>query len=92
MGIFDIFKKKKTTHAMNLNPAPFEMIKRGAKTIELRLFDEKRQKINPRFFLKRGYLSLFLILESKNQAVCGHLFRKAIGALGQHLGISARQM
>jgi ASC-1-like (ASCH) protein len=31
---------------MNLNPAPFEMIKSGKKTIELRLWDEKRQKLN----------------------------------------------
>ena len=29
----------------NLNPEPFEMIKSWTKTIELRLFDEKRQKI-----------------------------------------------
>ena len=33
------------THSMQLQPAPFEMIKDGAKTIELRLFDEKRRKI-----------------------------------------------
>ena len=33
------------THNMNLNPAPFEMIKSGEKTIELRLWDEKRQQI-----------------------------------------------
>ena len=32
---------------MKLTPAPFEMIKNGQKTIELRLFDEKRQKIKP---------------------------------------------
>ena len=32
-------------HEMKLNPAPFGMIKSGRKTIELRLFDEKRQKI-----------------------------------------------
>ena len=32
-------------HHMKLHPAPFEMIKSGKKTIELRLFDEKRQKI-----------------------------------------------
>ena len=32
-------------HNMNLNPSPFEMIKSGRKTIELRLFDEKRQQI-----------------------------------------------
>ncbi|MBU5461226.1 ASCH domain-containing protein [Lachnoclostridium sp. MSJ-17] len=30
---------------MNLNPEPFEMIRTGQKTIELRLNDEKRQKI-----------------------------------------------
>ena len=33
------------THYMNLNPQPFEMIADGHKTIELRLLDEKRQKI-----------------------------------------------
>lgn len=30
---------------MKLNPSPFEMIKSGEKTIELRLNDEKRQRI-----------------------------------------------
>ncbi len=35
------------THAMRLQPAPFEMIRNGTKTIELRLFDEKRKKIRP---------------------------------------------
>lgn len=30
---------------MYLNDRPFEMIKSGAKTIELRLYDEKRRKI-----------------------------------------------
>ena len=33
------------THTMRLQPAPFEMIKNGTKTIELRLFDDKRRKI-----------------------------------------------
>ncbi len=32
-------------HNMKLHAAPFEKIKSGQKTIELRLFDEKRQKI-----------------------------------------------
>ena len=32
-------------HQMNLHAAPFEMIARGIKTIEMRLFDERRQKI-----------------------------------------------
>ena len=30
---------------MNLTPSPFAMIKSGQKTVELRLFDEKRQQI-----------------------------------------------
>lgn len=34
------------THYMNLKKQPFEMIKSGYKTIELRLFDEKRALIN----------------------------------------------
>ena len=37
--------KEKAAHEMKLHPAPFEMIKSGQKTIELRLYDEKRQKI-----------------------------------------------
>ncbi len=32
-------------HQMNLHSAPFENIARGIKTIELRLFDEKRRLI-----------------------------------------------
>ena len=32
-------------HKMKLNSTPFEMIKSGEKTIELRLYDEKRQRI-----------------------------------------------
>lgn len=33
-------------HNMKLNPQPFAMIAEGTKTIELRLYDEKRQLIN----------------------------------------------
>lgn len=33
-------------HKMKLNENPFERIKNGTKTIEFRLFDEKRQQIN----------------------------------------------
>ena len=35
----------KTYHEMKLKPSPFEKIKSGEKTIELRLLDEKRRKI-----------------------------------------------
>ena len=33
-------------HILQLNAAPFASIANGSKTIEMRLFDEKRQKIN----------------------------------------------
>ncbi len=33
------------THFMKLNPAPMKMFQLGHKTIELRLYDEKRKKI-----------------------------------------------
>ena len=33
------------THQMKLNSEPFSQIENGTKTIELRLYDEKRQKI-----------------------------------------------
>jgi len=36
---------RETTHEMKLHTSPFEKIKSGVKNIELRLFDEKRQKI-----------------------------------------------
>ena len=39
--------REKVVHSMNLNPTPFEMIKSGEKTIELRLWDEKRKRIAP---------------------------------------------
>ena len=34
------------THSMQLAPAPFRMVRAGAKTIELRLYDEKRRKLH----------------------------------------------
>lgn len=33
------------THQLNLHSCPFAMIQNGQKTIELRLYDEKRQQI-----------------------------------------------
>ena len=32
-------------HEMKLNESPFERIKNGTKTIEFRLYDEKRRKV-----------------------------------------------
>ena len=37
--------RETNVHAMKLHASPFEMIRSGEKTIELRLFDEKRQQI-----------------------------------------------
>ena len=39
-------------HKMKLNKSPFERIKNGTKTIEFRLYDEKRQQIITRFTRK----------------------------------------
>ncbi len=33
-------------HYMTLNPTPFDKMQKGLKTIELRLYDEKRRKVN----------------------------------------------
>lgn len=33
------------THTMNLSPIPFALIRDGKKTIELRLYDEKRRNV-----------------------------------------------
>ena len=38
--------KQEKEFEMRLAAKPFEMIKNGSKTIELRLYDEKRQKIS----------------------------------------------
>lgn len=50
-----------TFHEMKLRPEPFAKIKSGAKTIELRLYDEKRQKI------RVGDLIIFTNTESGEQ-------------------------
>ena len=40
-----IKRRKYMLHKMKLNESPFERIKNGSKTIEFRLYDEKRQKV-----------------------------------------------
>ena len=51
------------THEMKLHAQPFEMIKRGEKTIELRLLDEKRQRI------RVGDLLVFICSDDKAQTL-----------------------
>ena len=45
-GTEALLSRQINVHNMKLHSSPFEMIKSGKKTIELRLFDEKRQQIN----------------------------------------------
>lgn len=51
------------THYMNLRPHPFSMIASGKKTIELRLYDEKRKLITP------GNTIVFTNTEAPNQTL-----------------------
>ena len=44
-SIVCLTRKEVCTHQMKLHAAPFAMIKSGEKTVELRLYDEKRQQI-----------------------------------------------
>lgn len=50
-------------HTMNLQPSPFWKIKNREKTIEMRLYDEKRQKIRP------GDTIRFCLSENTEQSI-----------------------
>ncbi len=51
-------------HTMKLASEPFKMIKSGAKTIELRLYDEKRRKIQV------GDIVEFIRNENADDVIC----------------------
>ena len=51
-------------HPMNLKPSPFKMIQEGSKTIELRLYDEKRKMISI------GDVITFINTENSNDTLC----------------------
>lgn len=51
-------------HMMKLNPSPFKMIREGNKTIELRLYDEKRKLISV------GDVITFTNTEDSNDILC----------------------
>lgn len=48
---------------MKLNGSPFELIRSGRKTVELRLYDEKRRKLNP------GDQIIFTNLSAENERI-----------------------
>ncbi|MCR5308727.1 MAG: DUF86 domain-containing protein [Bacilli bacterium] len=50
-------------HRMNLCSGPFDLIEQKSKTIEMRLFDEKRQKI------KIGDIIIFVNLDTKKEII-----------------------
>lgn len=50
-------------HIMNLKPSPFKMIREGKKTIELRLYDEKRKVISI------GDIITFINTENPNDTI-----------------------
>ena len=52
-----------TTCQMNLYPKPFDLIKAGSKTVEMRLFDEKRRKLSV------GGLIVFTNTKTKEELV-----------------------
>ena len=76
------------THEMRLDPTPFAAIARGDKTLELRLYDEKRKAI------ARGDLILFIkeragicvVLHAKAADICHNGLMEALLQFGQFLG------
>lgn len=56
-------------HQMKLNPQPFSMIKKGLKTIELRLYDEKRRLI------KAGDTIIFSNTEHPDEQITARVMR-----------------
>ncbi len=72
------------THYMRLNARPFEELKSGEKTVEVRLNDEKRQKLrigDKIEFLKRPDLAEKLLVEVVELISC-----KTFGELYDLLG------
>ena len=51
-------------HNMKLQPEPFEMIKSGQKTYELRLWDAKRQKTSVANFAPHTNIKYFLMVSN----------------------------
>lgn len=69
-------------HTMKLKQEPFEKIKNGFKTIELRLYDEKRQKVQV-----GDYIEFSLIDNSREKlqtrVTALHRFRRRNSATNQ---------
>lgn len=61
--LFAHLMRKPQLHQMKLRLSPFEKIKNGSKTIELRLYDEKRQQVQVGDFIE------FTCLDNPNQRI-----------------------
>ena len=69
-------------HKMKLNESPFENIKNGTKTVEFRLYDEKRQKVKVKDQIEFSKLPdlqeklLVEVIELYRESTFENLFRK----------------
>ena len=68
-------------HKMRLNSSPFNLIKKGTKTIELRLYDEKRQLIKENDIIKFENRTT---LENVNVSVVKHHLYDSFEELYKH--------
>ncbi len=59
-------------HEMNLKEKPFKTIKNGSKTVEMRLYDEKRQKIKigDQIRFNTNFCSETILVEVVNLHIC----------------------
>ena len=67
--LFAYLARKPQLHQMKLKRTPFEKIKNGSKTIELRLYDEKRQKVQVGDFIEFTCLDGKLRLQTRVTAL-----------------------
>ena len=54
-------------HKMKLNESPFERIKNGTKTIEFRLYDEKRQQVKVGDKIGQGVFMKYLTVDLEEE-------------------------
>lgn len=52
-----------TTHSMKLKASPFSLIERGDKTVEARLYDKKRERV------QLGDTIIFHLIDDTNQTI-----------------------
>ena len=69
------------THEMKLHPAPFDLIKSGRKTVEMRLNDEKRQLVRIKDCIR------FVNMRTAKSSWLGFLEGKCIRSFVNYIGL-----